>query len=39
LKKVAIIHDWLVVNAGAEKVLEQMLKVFLNAVWQAAGSY
>lgn len=29
--KVAIIHDWLTVYAGAEKVLEQMLKVFPDA--------
>ena len=29
--KIAIVHDWLVVNAGAEKVLEQMLKVFPEA--------
>lgn len=29
--RVAIVHDWLVVNAGAEKVLEQMLKVFPDA--------
>lgn len=29
--KVAIIHDWLVVYAGAERVLEQMLTVFPQA--------
>ncbi|GIO12256.1 hypothetical protein J19TS2_18110 [Cohnella xylanilytica] len=29
--KVAIIHDWLVTYAGAEKVLEQILKLFPNA--------
>ncbi len=29
--KVAIIHDWLVTYAGAERVLEQMLKVFPEA--------
>lgn len=29
--KVAIIHDWLVTYAGAERVLEQMLKVFPDA--------
>ncbi|WP_394186714.1 glycosyltransferase family 4 protein [Metabacillus halosaccharovorans] len=29
--KVAIIHDWLVTYAGAEKVLEQMLEVFPDA--------
>ncbi|PLY08276.1 MAG: glycosyl transferase family 1 [Desulfuromonas sp.] len=29
--KVAIIHDWLVVNAGAERVLEQLIKVFPGA--------
>lgn len=29
--KVAIVHDWLVTYAGAEKVLEQLLNVFPNA--------
>ena len=29
--KVAIIHDWLVTNAGAEKVLKAILEVFPNA--------
>ncbi|MDQ6595006.1 glycosyltransferase family 4 protein [Bacillus salipaludis] len=29
--KIAIIHDWLVTYAGAEKVLEQMLEVFPEA--------
>lgn len=29
--KVAIVHDWLVTYAGAERVLEQMLKVFPDA--------
>lgn len=29
--KVAIIHDWLVTYAGAEKVLEQLLKIYPNA--------
>ena len=29
--KIAIIHDWLVTYAGAERVLEQMLNVFSNA--------
>jgi glycosyltransferase involved in cell wall biosynthesis len=29
--KVAIIHDWLVTYAGAERVLEQMLTVYPNA--------
>jgi glycosyltransferase involved in cell wall biosynthesis len=29
--KVAIVHDWLVTYAGAERVLEQMLNVFPNA--------
>lgn len=29
--KVAIIHDWLVTYAGAERVLEQMLKVYPEA--------
>lgn len=29
--KIAIIHDWLVVYAGAERVLEQMLNVFPDA--------
>ena len=29
--KVAIVHDWLVVYAGAERVLEQMLAVFPQA--------
>jgi glycosyltransferase involved in cell wall biosynthesis len=29
--KVAIVHDWLVTNAGAERVLEQMLNVYPHA--------
>lgn len=29
--KIAIIHDWLVTYAGAERVLEQMLKVYPDA--------
>lgn len=29
--KIAIIHDWLTVYAGAEKVLEQLLKLYTNA--------
>ncbi|MBP2628352.1 MAG: glycosyl transferase, group 1 [Firmicutes bacterium] len=29
--KIALIHDWLVTYAGAERVLEQMLNVFPNA--------
>lgn len=29
--KVAIIHDWLIVYAGAERVLEALLKLFPNA--------
>ncbi len=29
--KVAIIHDWLVVNGGAEKVLEQILTIYPQA--------
>ncbi|BBI31805.1 glycosyltransferase family 4 protein [Cohnella abietis] len=29
--KVAIVHDWLVVYAGAEKVLEQLLKLYPDA--------
>ncbi|HEU4682484.1 MAG TPA: glycosyltransferase, partial [Gemmatimonadales bacterium] len=29
--KIAIVHDWLVVYAGAERVLEHMLRVFPNA--------
>ena len=29
--KVAIIHDWLVTYAGAERVLEQMLHIFPEA--------
>lgn len=29
--KVAIVHDWLVTYAGAERVLEQMLKLFPDA--------
>jgi glycosyltransferase involved in cell wall biosynthesis len=31
LKKIAVIHDWLVTYAGAERVLEQMLKVYPDA--------
>lgn len=31
MKKVAIIHDWLVVYAGAEKVLEELIKVYPDA--------
>ncbi len=30
-KKIAIIHDWLVTYAGAERVLEQMCKVYPDA--------
>ena len=29
--KVAVVHDWLPLIAGAEKVLEQILKVFPGA--------
>ena len=29
--RVAIVHDWLVVNGGAEKVLREILEVFPNA--------
>jgi len=29
--KVALIHDWLVVNGGAEKVLQRLLNIFPNA--------
>lgn len=29
--KVAIVHDWLVVSGGAEKVLEQMIACFPQA--------
>lgn len=29
--KVALIHDWLVVNGGAEKVLQRLLAIFPNA--------
>lgn len=29
--KIAIIHDWLVTNAGAEKVLKNMLDIYPNA--------
>ena len=29
--RIAIVHDWLVTYAGAEKVLEQMLEVFPEA--------
>lgn len=29
--KVAIVHDWLVVNGGAEKVLEEILAIYPNA--------
>ena len=29
--KVAIVHDWLVTNAGAEKVLRAILEVFSDA--------
>ena len=29
--KVAIVHDWLTVFGGAERVLEQLLKIFENA--------
>lgn len=29
--RVAIVHDWLVTYAGAERVLEQMLNVFPDA--------
>ncbi|PJW16164.1 glycosyltransferase family 4 protein [Geobacillus sp. WSUCF-018B] len=31
MKKVALIHDWLVTYAGAEKVLEQLLKIYPDA--------
>lgn len=31
LMRVAVIHDWLVVDAGAEKVLEQILKIYPDA--------
>lgn len=31
MKKIAVIHDWLVTYAGAERVLEQMLKVYPDA--------
>jgi len=29
--KIAIVHDWLVTNAGAEKVLKEILEIFPNA--------
>lgn len=29
--KVALIHDWLTVYAGAERVLEEMLRVYPDA--------
>lgn len=29
--KIAVVHDWLVTYAGAEKVLEQILKIYPNA--------
>ena len=29
--KIAIIHDWLVVNAGAEKVLKEIVALYPNA--------
>ena len=29
--KIAIVHDWLITNAGAEKVLQQMLEIYPNA--------
>ena len=29
--KVAIVHDWLVTYAGAERVLEQLLNIFPEA--------
>ena len=29
--KVAIVHDWLVTYAGAERVVEQMLNIFPEA--------
>ncbi|GAA3319085.1 hypothetical protein GCM10020331_024500 [Ectobacillus funiculus] len=29
--KIAIVHDWLVTYAGAEKVLEQLLEVYPTA--------
>lgn len=29
--KIAIIHDWLVTYAGAEKVLEEILKIYPDA--------
>lgn len=31
MNKIAIIHDWLVTYAGAEKVLEQLLMIYPNA--------
>lgn len=31
MTKIAIIHDWLYINGGAEKVLEQLLLVYPNA--------
>ena len=30
-KKIAIVHDWLVTNAGAEKVLKSILEIFPSA--------
>ena len=29
--RVAIVHDWLVVNGGAEKVLEELLSLYPSA--------
>ena len=31
LMKIALIHDWLIVNAGAEKVIKEILEIFPNA--------
>ena len=31
MNRIAIVHDWLVTFAGAERVLEQMLKVLPEA--------
>ncbi len=31
MKKIAIVHDWLVVYAGAEKVLEEIIKIYPEA--------
>lgn len=29
--KIAIVHDWLVTNAGAEKVLKNIIDIYPNA--------